>query len=74
MVTRLAARSDAGAVAANTSEGFESYRAWTPGDWTPPVVHSMLGYEGLRARPAAWDDGQQQRGVDNYAFSCRLRT
>ena len=35
---RLATASDAGAVAAIIGEGFASYRAWAPADWTPPAV------------------------------------
>jgi GNAT superfamily N-acetyltransferase len=35
---RLATASDAGAVAAVIGEGFASYRAWAPADWTPPTV------------------------------------
>ena len=38
IATRLATPSDAGAVAATITEGFETYRAWAPAEWTPPVV------------------------------------
>ena len=38
IVTRLATPSDARAVSVNIIEGFETYRAWAPADWTPPPV------------------------------------
>jgi GNAT superfamily N-acetyltransferase len=56
IVTRLATPSDVGAVAADISEGFESYHAWAPGDWTPPVVGEgdPERFAGALARPDVW--------------------
>jgi GNAT superfamily N-acetyltransferase len=56
VVTRLATRSDAGAVAATISEGFETYRAWAPSDWTPPVVGEgdQERFAGALARADVW--------------------
>ena len=56
IVTRLATPSDAGAVAANISEGFESYRAWAPGGWTSPVVGEgdPERFAAVLARPDVW--------------------
>jgi GNAT superfamily N-acetyltransferase len=56
VVTRLATPSDAGAVAATISEGFETYRAWAPSDWTPPVVGEgdRERFAGALARPDVW--------------------
>lgn len=56
IVTRLATPSDAGVVAARISEGFETYRAWAPADWTPPVVGEgdPKRFAGALARPDVW--------------------
>ena len=56
IVTRLAAPSDAGAVAATISEGFETYRASAPVDWTPPVVGEgdPQRFADALARPDVW--------------------
>jgi GNAT superfamily N-acetyltransferase len=56
IVTRLATPSDAGAVAATISEGFETYRAWAPADWTPPVVGEgdPKRFADALARPDVW--------------------
>jgi len=56
VVTRLATPSDAGAVAATISEGVETYRAWAPSDWTPPVVGEgdQERFAGALARADVW--------------------
>lgn len=56
VVTRLATPSDAGAVAATISEGFETYRVWAAADWTPPVVGEgdPERFAGALARPDVW--------------------
>jgi GNAT superfamily N-acetyltransferase len=56
VVTRLATPSDAGAVATTISEGFETYRAWAPSDWTPPVVGEgdQERFAGALAHPDVW--------------------
>jgi GNAT superfamily N-acetyltransferase len=56
IVTWLATRSDAGAVAANISEGSDSYRAWAPADWTQPVVGEgdFERFAAALARPDVW--------------------
>jgi GNAT superfamily N-acetyltransferase len=56
VVTRLATPSDAAAVAATISEGFETYLAWAPSDWTPPVVGEgdPAWFAGALARPDVW--------------------
>jgi GNAT superfamily N-acetyltransferase len=56
IVTRLATPSDAGAVAATISEGLESYRAWAPASWTPPVVGESdpERFALALARPDVW--------------------
>jgi GNAT superfamily N-acetyltransferase len=43
-------------VAAAISEGFETYRAWAPVDWTPPVVGEgdPKRFAGGLARPDVW--------------------
>lgn len=56
IVTRLATPLDAGAVAVNTAEGLETYRAWAPTEWTPPVVDEgdPERFAGVLARPDVW--------------------
>ena len=56
VVTRLATPPDAGAVAATMSEGFETYRAWAPSDWRPPVVGEgdQERFAHALARPDVW--------------------
>src|SRR5438067_12367511 len=54
--TRPATPSDAGSVAATINEGFQSYRAWAPADWTSPVVGEgdPGRFAGALARPDVW--------------------
>ena len=54
--TRPATPSDAGSVAATINEGFQSYRAWAPADWTPPVIGEgdPGRFAGALARPDVW--------------------
>src|SRR5438067_12269343 len=54
--TRPATPSDAGSVAATINEGFQSYRAWAPTDWTPPVIGEgdPERFAGALARRDVW--------------------
>jgi GNAT superfamily N-acetyltransferase len=56
ITTRLATATDAAAVAATLSEGFESYREWAPPDWTPPQVGEgdVERFGAALARPDVW--------------------
>jgi GNAT superfamily N-acetyltransferase len=56
IVTRLATPSDAGAVATTIGEGFETYRAWAPSGWVPPVVGEgdQARFARALARPDVW--------------------
>jgi GNAT superfamily N-acetyltransferase len=47
-ILRAATVSDAEALAATVSEGFESYRAWAPRGWEPPSPEVQL--RGIRDR------------------------
>jgi GNAT superfamily N-acetyltransferase len=56
MELRTATPADAPALVANVAEGFESYRAWAPEGWTPPV-HGPADVDRVAARlaePEVW--------------------
>jgi GNAT superfamily N-acetyltransferase len=53
---RPATRADASAVAVTLIEGFDSYRAWAPSEWTPPTVGEGEAdmFARALARPDVW--------------------